>query len=885
MLPTSDSSSSASKSNPLQPTIQWIKSLRIVLIHSVKSYRNLWSVGEGEGIWNRLFVILLPFLAASLSILLTPRTVLNEGVLKHPMWPILVMCIIAVLLSFPVKNRFETNELWKWTPLLALLLPFAPVEIQIGLVSVSVSGLFSWFSGKWTMRLSGLFATLSFVWVIFLGTVNLYYYAIARIHYYPILANVLAFAFNLCGATAHSQENTTFVAFNGITYPILASPDKFGGTFALLLSIGLGLLGWLHRFSAKRLLLSLLTVVLYSVMQAVWVISQHITLDKNSAWWDEPTIIIGYLPLVPILFLILRNNRIQIEKAVRAKPFKAHLAAQPLTIFGTLLLFVGHSWVDPGLKKQGIVMVDEHYSRWEWSEDSINTRLYGVKTVYSYSDMMDMFKHYYPVKRNFEEINDSTLKDVSVLILKTPTSPYPPGTLKAIWRFIENGGGVWLIGDHTDVFGMDSYLNAVGAPYDIGFEYNAVVDPETNRQLMAPEITSHPIIRRMPLFLWYTSDQLRVPWNSTDVIMTPRLLVDNPDFSVNTFFGNFTPDFDEQVGPVVQCAAIQPGAGRILCWSDSTVFSNFAIFLPGKMELALSSVDWLNRKNTPINIQVIFLLLGVVLTITGLCISRDCIFIPAIWAGLALSIMVSPFVYDRDYPRLSPSDRLHEVAFYEPRVRSHLPVGAAIDTDNQKPDCYLTSFVAAQRVGKRPFVADSLDQAIRAETIVIIHSHFDLTKEQVDRLHDWVKKGGRLLLVDGAVGKQEDFQDILDPTGMKVLPSTNAKSQNTSVLSLLSPKVQDTKPEPDETLHTIKDEKGEDLADISVDAAIAGGKPIFVDSTTNQVVAAAAFYGKGMVIATSTKTLFSDQILGDNSDIPDERQLRLLNYLFSWYQK
>lgn len=89
----------------------------------------------------------------------------------------------------------------------------------------------------------------------------------------------------------------------------------------------------------------------------------------------------------------------------------------------------------------------------------------------------------------------------------------------------------------------------------------------------------------------------------------------------------------------------------------------------------------------------------------------------------------------------------------------------------------------------------------------------------------------------------------------------------------------------DESLHTIKDEKREDLADMYVDSAIRGGKPIFFDSNSKEVVAASASYGKGLIIATSTKSLFSDQSLGDNSNIPNNRQLRLLNYLFTWYNK
>lgn len=57
------------------------------------------------------------------------------------------------------------------------------------------------------------------------------------------------------------------------------------------------------------------------------------------------------------------------------------------TIFslaGAALVTWGWFWVDPGIQKEGTILIDEYYSDWEWSDVKLDTRLYGVQTVYNY---------------------------------------------------------------------------------------------------------------------------------------------------------------------------------------------------------------------------------------------------------------------------------------------------------------------------------------------------------------------------------------------------------------------------------------------------------------------------------------------------------------------
>ena len=49
-----------------------------------------------------------------------------------------------------------------------------------------------------------------------------------------------------------------------------------------------------------------------------------------------------------------------------------------------------------------------------------------------------------------DKIDDETLAKCDVLVIKTPTQRYSPAEVDAVVRFVERGGGLLLIGDHTN---------------------------------------------------------------------------------------------------------------------------------------------------------------------------------------------------------------------------------------------------------------------------------------------------------------------------------------------------------------------------------------------------------------------------------------------------
>ena len=50
-------------------------------------------------------------------------------------------------------------------------------------------------------------------------------------------------------------------------------------------------------------------------------------------------------------------------------------------------------------------------------------------------------------------------------------------------------------------------------------------------------------------------------------------------------------------GAFIQVWAARHGQGRVIAFADSTVFSNFCVCQPGKAEMMLGMVEWLNHGN------------------------------------------------------------------------------------------------------------------------------------------------------------------------------------------------------------------------------------------------------------------------------------------------
>lgn len=879
------------------------------------SYYSAWSRENGAGRGIGLYIAAVSFLAACALTFLTRHTELSRGMFFHEQWrtPILLLVLVAVLAPVPASLCVK-SRLWRLGAFTPLLWPVLSTELRLCISFLAGAGVISWAASHsrrpiaaGLFRLGGNLAEIAFLLFFAYLAGQLYDHAAARLAGFPPLAAGIAALFRWCGISAHTGAGgMLYLSQGNVTQPILMSGDKFGGAFPLLFLVIVGVMSAWRGVAPKRLLAGVTLIAGYAFLRTVILLSSLVIAEMTLDWWDEGAIAASYLPLALLLPVVLGVPRAfpgVSEVALPGTPWTRKAAQFVLCLTGAFFLASAWLWVDPGTPKKGAVLLDERYSRWEWSEKPLDTRLFGVQTVYSYYNLVETLKRYYPTRRNFEDITDETLKDVSVLILKTPTTPYPAEAREAIHRFVARGGGLWLVGDHTDVFGMDSYLNLILERYGASFRKDAVIDPSSMRQIFQVESGAHPIVRRLPLFLMYTGDSLQAPWFSRDILRNRRLLRDRSDMGTNTFFGDFSTNLEEPIGPVTQALALESGRGRVAVWSDSTLFSNFAIFLPGKMDLALGMVDWLNRENSAFPWRGLLAGAGVTLALLGFFAGRRpgeatsflfSLAPLALCLGALLAIPTALASYERFYPVPQPDVPFDRIAFLETEIPGHLPLYEPMDEPTNHE--YLASFVAAQRVGKRPFVTSSVAEAIQAPVVVVIHSHYRLTQEDILVLERYVREGGRLILLDSQ-GEGDLFQTMAQAAGIRKIavppPVTPAeRSRNTldilraasptlarSLILNSGPDVPNREPLPPLTVHS-----GKVVQRAQLRWVMTGGTPVLWSARPEGAAVTEAALGKGVVVFTTTTNLFAGSFVGAESEVPNDRQMQVLRWLFAWFR-
>jgi len=460
------------------------------------------------------------------------------------------------------------------------------------------------------------------------------------------------------------------------------------------------------------------------------------------------------------------------------------------------------------------------------------------------------------------------------MVLKTPTRPYAAEELDALERFVERGGGLWLIGDHTNIFGMSSNLNLVARRFGLRYRYDAVVDLTTGgRQVYErPRLFSHPSVAHLPPLLMATSCSLEGPTFGRRVMVGRTLLSDEQDYSVNTFFGNFSPDGHEPFGSVLQSMAVSRGRGRVLAFSDSTIFSNFFFFIRGKRELALGSVAWLMNENRwgwmrPFFIAGALLSLLVLIRFTRNRPRTHVLSFLGVGAFPAFAVVAFALTAWASAWSVHPEPvrPMSEVGFMRERCAFHIPELTSLP--DESPHSYHTFYIWTQKVGLIPRTDKLLDCLENTAITIIINPRGQFTAEMLESVEEYVREGGGLLVLDRPYMREPATQTGHRPhvhgsTANEILERFGLSFENVVVDSTI-----------------VLDVATGDSLTMERVGTVLGGEPLLVLPDGRAVMSVAEF-GEGRVVALPAADSFSDAVLGTTSQVPDENQLKLYRLQF-----
>lgn len=700
----------------------------------------------------------------------------------------LISLFIAVGLTLVLfrGHKYEIDRKWS-----ILLIPFAissviiPYPYNTGFILLAIGFFLVAILPRVSLWLG--FAVSGLIFTVQAAGMSIYHLVIPSGHS-AVLMSYLAYPLlKIFGFVTSFHGGTIFIQKGGDVFPFPTTWDTLGVyPFVLLfLPVLTYLLLTSETFNnaVRRAAGFLALSLVYLLVRYVVLINIFFSGDLGAEalrkfaeiFFSSLWMFVTFIPFVVLLLLIytfgaeIEFPQFKIEK---------RYAMIFLALFVSAFLLCGSVFFqEKGVQKQGRVLVDEIHSAWEPSSLILDKYWYGSESTYNAYSMIEWFKVAYDVDRVMspayldwvpgetiskvdpdvvsEEITSEILQNYDILILKTPTM-YTEREVAAIVDFINNGGGLFVIGDHSNFCGTSTALNQITGQFGITFEFDSVNNATGRLSLYERGEITHPCAKYMPRFDFLTSCSIKAPPAVGRVIPGYGLSAEPGEYASTGFFRETRRDLpvlatDRDWGIFHQCVAAECGKGRIVAFADSTTISNFRIFFGGSDQMAIGSMEYLNYSNKYSYVPKILAIFGIILAGVGIFLFGDIekkkrigilmVVVCAMGLGSSLSVVAfAPKVYDTIPAKYYD---------WETTVCFDGDHSSEIVSSGEREGEYSVFLIWTQRVGRVPTIEYSLKECVeKGKTIVIIDPVTkNFSYEDIELLKEHVKKGGNVLMM------------------------------------------------------------------------------------------------------------------------------------------
>ena len=202
------------------------------------------------------------------------------------------------------------------------------------------------------------------------------------------------------------------------------------------------------------------------------------------------------------------------------------------------------------------------------------------------------------------EITRDILKDVNVFVVANINKSFSRNEKDVIWEYVENGGSLLVLGDHTNVGGIQEPLNDLLEPANIRFRFDSSLplDPKF-RWMTCYQLLHHPTTSRinsLDELQISVGASLDITYSSFPMVVGRYALSDEGD-RLNeemAYLGDYEYTPGEQLGDIVLVAGSYYGQGKVLVFGDTSTFQNSAIAY--SYPFIQSIFTWLNSERTEI---------------------------------------------------------------------------------------------------------------------------------------------------------------------------------------------------------------------------------------------------------------------------------------------
>lgn len=589
--------------------------------------------------------------------------------------------------------------------------------------------------------------------------VSLYYMITYRLfsawHSATWISVILLQIFRILGISCSNANGFLQASLNGELYRFAISYEQSGFWYFLLIFITAIIFMILKRQKVTRFLITLFICIIYFIIRYAIMLILYSHEKSIGIFYSFPLIFVSYVPLCAIA-----AYQIEVSGSESTRDFSPVYNKHDLLIAASLALAVGFTIISIALpigkKKNGIVYIDDYHSDgWEEIEQPLNTEEFGgQKSSYTYYSLVEMLKKQYEVVVISEAEQYEQLTSNDILILKTPTVSFSENEIAQIDTFLKSGGGLWTIGDHTNLFSMNTHLNSITKQYGIEYQNDAVYDLSTTGLTTYDNpynLFSNYLSQDLWGYEFATGCSIKSDFFTNKVIVDNNACSEQWDLSQQNYFGDLSLSEEEHFGLFEMCVAKSVKKGRIVAFADSTTFSSFSVHMHKNPEFVFTVIDYLNHSNKINLLQICAFLLWIIFACC-LVLSRKklhlftlaVLSIAFVLAAAGVSSKVISINGTANNNRIKNELGSIQSVYFINRGKDLLPsfIGVA------EPGEYSSFFMAFQRKGY--FTRESAiinDCFMRDEnTIVILDPEMLTHQEMYDLTHYAENHGGKIII-------------------------------------------------------------------------------------------------------------------------------------------
>lgn len=376
--------------------------------------------------------------------------------------------------------------------------------------------------------------------------------------------------------------------------------------------------------------------------------------------------------------------------------------------------------------------------------ESKDTNLSVNNTIIRYINFTD-----YTTVVESKNVTSDLLKEIDVFVVINLNESFSEREHNTIWNFVENGGSLLVLGDHTDIGGMQQPLNNLLEPVDIRYRFDAALPIDKNfKWIPCYHLLNNPVsykIDSLDEIQISVGASLDVSYPSFPMIVGKYGLSDHGNRSneKGAFLGDYKYNPDEQIGDIVLTAGSYYGEGKVMVFGDTSSFQNTAV--PHSLPMLKGIFSWLTNTSSGslkyIQITSSIVLLGVSLFLYWKLKTKKINFcwFPVILAiALLISIPVNSAI-------LSETPTRGNLAYID---ISH---NEKINLEPYNDDSISGTMINLMRNNYLPIILrDFKKEKIEDSEMLIMNAPTEkIEAGEVDFLKEYMKKGGVVILSTG----------------------------------------------------------------------------------------------------------------------------------------